>query len=133
MREYLVSSEAQRGIASILAWTEEHFGEDARLRYKALIVQGLNDLADDPARAGTQARSEIGPQAHTYHLRHSRRRLKRTIGRVKRPRHFLLFRIREDGAVDVDIVRVLHDRMDLGDDVADEYRTFTADDLTGPS
>lgn len=132
MRRYIVSSAAQQDIEAILAWTQEHFGEEARLRYKAVVVQGLNDLAEDPGRVGTQVRSEIDSQAHTYHLRHSRHRVKRSIGRVKSPRHFLLFRIQEDGSVE--IVRVFHDRMDLGKQLAEEYRAFTEDDdLTAPS
>jgi len=111
MRQYAISPAAQEDIESILAWTHENFGERARLRYKSIIAQALNDVAEDPTRAGTQVRSEVDYQARTYHLRHSRRRVKDVAGTVKNPRHFILFRVQHGGVVE--IVRLLHDRMDL--------------------
>lgn len=111
MRQYAISPAAQEDIESILAWTHENFGEHARLRYKSVIFQALNDLAENPTRAGTQVRSEVDHQARTYHLRHSRRRVKDVAGTVKNPRHFILFRIQHDGTLE--IVRIVHDRMDI--------------------
>jgi toxin ParE1/3/4 len=39
---------------------------------------------------------------------------------VKHPRHFLLYRIRADGQVEIG--RVLHDSMDLEPHLREEYR-----------
>ncbi|HEX7450029.1 MAG TPA: type II toxin-antitoxin system RelE/ParE family toxin [Pirellulales bacterium] len=111
MRPYIVAPEAQRDIQNILAWTDEQYGGKACLRYEALLIQAVVDIADSPERPGTHDRREIAPTARVYHLRHSRTRVARMIGRVKNPRHVLLFRLRKDGAVE--IARVLHDSMDL--------------------
>ena len=105
-----IAPAAERDIESILAWTHEHFGERARLRYEALLSQAIADVADDPDRAGSDLRPEIAADARTYHLWHSRNRVAPT-GRVKDPRHFPLYRTRSNGRLEIG--RVLHDSMDL--------------------
>lgn len=45
---------AQRDIESILAWSQEQFGVEARLRYEALLVQAILDVAEDPQRSGSR-------------------------------------------------------------------------------
>src|SRR5436190_2140503 len=80
----------------ILAWTHEEFGEKARRRYEALLTRAILDGAESPERAGSHDRPEIAPEARTYHLRHSRDRVRKSTGRVQRPRHFLLYRTSDD-------------------------------------
>jgi len=66
-------------------------------RAKALIKQALRDIAADLERPGSTERPEILIEgARTYHLWYSRGRVK---GQgVKAPRHFLLYRRREEQA-----------------------------------
>lgn len=111
MPHYVLAPAAERDIGQILAWSHQQFGEQPRRRYEALLIRALVDVVDDPHRAGSRARPEIAAQARTYHLRHSRDRVPRAAGRVSRPRHFLLYRVRPDGQVEIG--RVLHDSMDL--------------------
>jgi len=40
---YRLSEAAQGDVLDILAWTDEQFGEAARLRYESLIVAALRD------------------------------------------------------------------------------------------
>jgi toxin ParE1/3/4 len=120
MPRFRLSPQAERDIESILAWSQAEFGEKARLRYEALLLRALLDLADSPDRPGSQDRPELAPGARTYHLRHSRDRVKKSTGQVQRPRHFLLFRVLDDGTVEVG--RVLHDAMDLARHLPDDYR-----------
>ena len=107
----ILAPAAEADLAEILAWSAEAFGDAARRRYAALIVQAIGDLAADPARAGAKTRPEIAADVHTYHLAHSRNRVPPDAGRVITPRHFLIFRLRGGSALE--IVRVLHDSMDL--------------------
>lgn len=111
MPHSVISPAAERDIQSILAWTHERFGQQARLRYEALLVRAILDVVDDPERAGSHSRPEIAPAARTYHLWHSRDRVEPAGDRVRQPRHLLLYRTRADGRVEIG--RVLHDRMDL--------------------
>jgi toxin ParE1/3/4 len=126
MSPYIISPAAARDIHSILAWTGEHYGEQARLRYAALVAQAITEIARDPARRGSVSREEIAPAARTYHLWHARNGVPASRGRVRHPRHFLLFRSRDDGRVE--IARVLHDSMDLQRQLPREYRAESGDD-----
>lgn len=81
-----------------------------RLRYQELLAQTLIDLGANPERVGSVTRPEISQAARSYHLSFSRMRVSSTIGRVRRPRHFVVFRIVEDV---LEVARILHDSMDL--------------------
>jgi toxin ParE1/3/4 len=111
MARFTLSPAAERDIASILVWTHEHFGERARLRYEALLVQAMVDVAEDPERPGSAPRDAISPTARTYHLWHSRNHVEKALGRVRRPRHFLIYRVTDKNRIEIG--RVLHDSMDL--------------------
>jgi len=111
MSRFILAPAAEGDIEQILAWSHLQFGEEARLRYEALLIRAIQDVVDEPDRVGSHMRPEIAPAARTYHLRHSRDRVSPDRSRVSRPRHFLLYRTRPDGAVE--IARVLHDSMDL--------------------
>jgi len=129
MARFTISAAAERDIASILAWTHEHFGEQARLRYEALIVQAIADIADNPERPGSASRDEISLFARTYHLWHSRSHVDRAVGQVQRPRHFLIYRFTSKN--EVEIGRVLHDSMDLAAHLPAKYRAASDPDEPG--
>jgi toxin ParE1/3/4 len=119
MARYVISPAAERDIESILAWTHEQFGASGRLRYEALLVRAILDVADDAERPGSQHRPEIATAARTYHLCHSRNRVEAAAGRVRHPRHILLYRTCADGRIEIG--RVLHDSMDLSRHLPEEY------------
>lgn len=124
MARFRLSSRAERDIEEILAWTHERFGEQARLRYEQLLVQAILDVPDDPRRAGSVERLELAPGAFTYHLANSRNRVNRSMGRVRKLRHFPLYRLAGDGCLEIG--RVLHDNMDLARHLPKRYQ---ADDV----
>jgi len=114
-----VTGPARRDIASIVRRSLQEFGEAASLRYSALIRQALLDIAAEPERPGSKERPEIPIQgARTYHLEFSRTRVSGS--RVKEPRHFLLYRRREDGVIEV--ARILHDGRDLQRHFPEDYQ-----------
>jgi toxin ParE1/3/4 len=89
------------------------------MRYETLIFQALKDIAADPERPGSLSRPEIVDGARTYHLRFSRERV---VGdRVRAPRHFLLYRRRNEV---LEIARVLHDARDLKRHLPGEFRSL---------
>jgi toxin ParE1/3/4 len=108
---FRLSPEAEQDIEAILVWTHEKFGERVRRRYEELLVQAILDVADNPVRLGKLERPDLAKGAKTYHLHHSRNHVSRTVGRIHKPRHFLLYRVAADGCLE--IARVLHDTMDL--------------------
>ena len=102
-----LAAPARRDLAAIARWTVKEFGEDAWVRYETLIAQALEDLAAEPERPGSREVPEVG--VRVYHLASSRERV---VGpRVRQPRHVLVYRVREEGVVE--IARVIHDARDL--------------------
>ncbi len=110
MLRYRLSESAQADVISILAWTHEQFGEAARLRYEGLIVAALRDIATHPDGPGSIHRPELGAGVRSWHLRRSRHHADVGAGIVRRPRHFLVYRIESNLLV---VGRVLHDAMEL--------------------
>ena len=119
MQRVVLAPAAEEGIVKILAWSHEHFGEQARLRYEALLTQAIVDIAEFPVRVGSLSREELAAGARTYHLWPSRQRIAKLVGKVAKPRHFLLFRLNAKG--EIEIGRVLHDSMDLVSNLPDVY------------
>ena len=108
MAGYRLTHAAQVDIVSILAWSDEQFGEEARKRYETLIATAIRDAASRTDEVGHTPRPELGDGVFSWHLSHSRAHS--AGGKVRRPRHFLI--CRRDGDLLV-IGRVLHDAMDL--------------------
>lgn len=110
MPNYLlkVTALAERDLRDIFLWSETEFGNSAADRYEALIAQAFADLVENPFRPGAKQRQELLPGIYTYHLALSREHVPE--GRVKSPRHFLVYRVIADH---IEILRVLHDSRDL--------------------
>ncbi|MCA9160425.1 MAG: type II toxin-antitoxin system RelE/ParE family toxin [Planctomycetales bacterium] len=128
MPRFVLAPAAEQDIVSILAWTHEHFGEQARLRYEALLIQAIEDIAENPKRAGSTPRESLVAGGGSYHLWHSRGRVDKAVGSVHKPRHFLIFRTGAGG--EVEIGRVLHDSMDLPSQLPKDYLA-DSDELQG--
>ena len=123
--QFHVASPARRDIAAIVKRSLQEFGMAASLRYKALIRQALSDIQADHERPGSKERPEIMIEgARTYHLSLSRTRVSGS--RVTEPRHFLLYRRREDGVTEV--ARILHDSRDLARHLPEGYRRVATDE-----
>lgn len=118
MRAVILAPAAEEDLVAILTWSRETFGEAARQRYAALLTQAITDVATNPSRAGVHHADEIDVGIRVYHIMHSRRRSGLVADRVTSPRHFLLFRLRHETAIE--FVRVLHDSMQLSRHVADQ-------------
>jgi toxin ParE1/3/4 len=114
---------AGQDLREVLRWSEQNFGESAAKRYRALIKQAMRDIGADPERPGSKERPEIMVRgARTYHLEFSRNRVSGT--KVKEPRHFLLYRRRDDCVIEV--ARILHDGRDLQRHLPGDYRPVDA-------
>lgn len=122
MTRYRLTHAARADIVSILAWSHEQFGEEARKRYQALLATAIRDAASRSDEGGRTPRPALGEGVFSWHL--SRSRTRTPGGKVHRPRHFLI--CRRDGDTVV-IGRVLHDAMDLRRHV-DAHRTWSQDD-----
>ncbi len=107
MADYRLTHAAQADIVSILAWSDEQFGEQARKRYETLIAAAIRGAASQAGDLGQISRPELGDGVFSWHLSQSSSHAPGI--RVRRPRHFLV--CRQEGDVLI-IGRILHDAMD---------------------
>src|SRR5262249_13984257 len=92
---------AEVDFANILSWTTENFGARQSRVYQDTLFRAIGELADGPDVAGSRTRDEIMSGLRTLHVAQ----------RGRRGSHFLMYRAAPNRTIE--IVRILHDRMDL--------------------
>ena len=106
MTRVRISGPANADLKVILAVSLDRWGEDGHARYVALLAVAFRAIAGKPDGPTTRDRKELAPGVRSFHLRHAR---SRGVA-VKDPVHIVYYRVTK--AVSIDIVRVLHERMD---------------------
>lgn len=94
----------------MLRVSEAMHGVQARVRYRGLLTAALRRIAADPMGPTTADRSELLPALRSLHIRYGGPGSRE--GKVGDPVHVIYYRVREPGVVE--IVRVLHERMEPG-------------------
>jgi toxin ParE1/3/4 len=107
---YRLSEPAEADIAAILRRSEKTHGKQARVRYRACLTAAMRRVAADPEGRSTANRAELDPGIRSFHIRHSRDESREAP--VASPVHVIFYRVIQPGLVE--IVRVLHDRMEPG-------------------
>ncbi|MGD9586733.1 MAG: type II toxin-antitoxin system RelE/ParE family toxin [Brachymonas sp.] len=99
-----LSAAAEADFRQILRWTVDHFGSAQARIYAETLSTALKDLCAGPSIIGVKERPEIGSNIWTLHVARNGRK----------GRHFIMFRVcaAQDSKV-IDVLRVLHDGMDL--------------------
>lgn len=105
MRSVRVSRPAGRDLANFLAYSETRFGMLAADHYQTLVIRAFAMIRADPVACSTRIYSGVPEALGAFHLK-SVPQNPRTVGR---PRHLIVFRVTPGH---VEIVRVLHERMD---------------------
>jgi toxin ParE1/3/4 len=93
--------EAERDFVRILQSTKDTFGERQVDVYRKTLLEAIAALEAGPDILGSIARDEIMPGLRTLHVAR----------RSRRGRHFIMYRA-ATGRV-IEILRILHDAMDL--------------------
>jgi toxin ParE1/3/4 len=101
---YRLTAAAETDLRRVLRASRVRFERAQALRYKALIDRAIAAVWDDPLRPASQARDELGPDVRTFHIG-------LIADRPRAARHLLVYR--PAGDAPVEIIRVLHDSMDL--------------------
>jgi toxin ParE1/3/4 len=96
-----LSETAERDFVTIVDWTMVTFGRRQAMVYRRTLIAALTALHYGPYLPDSRARGEIRAGLRSLHVARQGRR----------GRHFILYRAEEEGAVE--IVRILHDAMDL--------------------
>lgn len=102
-----LAAAAEQDYREILRWTVENFGRGQAKTYARTLSGALRDLTLGPSIAGARLRDDIGPGIHTLHVARKGRK-------GRKGRHFVVFRIDPaHGEHIIDVLRLLHDSMDL--------------------
>jgi len=96
-----VGVEAEKDFVRILKYTADTFGERQASIYKAKLTDAIAALESGPDAPGSVSRDEILPNLRCLHVARHRRE----------GRHFIIYRA-TTGQV-IEVVRILHDAMDL--------------------
>jgi toxin ParE1/3/4 len=105
---YRLGADAEKDFARILKYTRDTFGERQVDVYRVTLIDALVALNDGPDVQGSTARDEILPGLRTLHVARKGRR----------GRHFVMYRAADNQVIEV--VRILHDAMDLARHVPPE-------------
>ncbi len=92
---------AELDFANIVKWTAENFGARQSRIYRDTLVRAIPELADGPCVVGSKARDEILLGLRTLHVAR----------RGRRGSHLLIYRAAPQRTIE--IIRILHDRMDF--------------------
>lgn len=113
MRKAEVKPEARADIRALLKTSRRMFGLRAKREYKLLLDRAEALLCADPNRAGVQHRPDLRAAPCLFHLRHARTRGVAP----KQPRHIIVFTYDERT---LSIIRVLHDSMDITQQITND-------------
>ena len=108
MARFRLARPAQLDLGNILATSAERWGAEGQQRYAAVLADAMRQVADEPQGPLTKNRTELRSGIRSFHVRHARRAS--DAAKVRRPVHVLYYRVAPQGVIE--IVRVLHERMD---------------------
>jgi toxin ParE1/3/4 len=108
MARFRLSRLAQADLTRTLATSEARWGVEGRRRYAATLAAAMRKLAADPEGPTTRTRAELAPGLRSLHLQYSPGGAREA--HVRRPVHILYCRVITPELIE--IVRVLHERMD---------------------
>ncbi len=112
------TAKALEDIESCLFWSAENFGIPAAHRYRVLLEVALLAILEDPELPGSKLIEGFSGKVRAYHIRHSRKEAPVGGLIVKIPRHFIVYRT--TGTRSIELLRVLHDRMDFESNLNEE-------------
>ena len=95
-----LGQQAEQDYIELLQWTVKTFSEGQASTYAETIALAIEALEGGPDILGARAREDIQPGIRTLHVARQ--------GRAGR--HFVVFR---PTGSDIDVLRLLHDSMDL--------------------
>ncbi|MBS4096215.1 MAG: type II toxin-antitoxin system RelE/ParE family toxin [Sulfuricella sp.] len=99
-----LTAAAEADFRNILRWTLAQFGDVQASVYAETLSTALKELAVGPSIAGVKERPEIATGIFTLHVARKGRK----------GRHLVMFRIGHyQGRKVIDVLRLLHDSMDL--------------------
>ncbi len=102
-----LTAQAEIDFLDIVTWTAQTFGEFQAETYSETLMLAIEALHDGPELPDSRAREDIEPGIRILHVARQ----------CKNGRHFVVFREAQEQCIDV--LRLLHDSMDLARHISD--------------
>ena len=96
-----VANQAEQDFFEIVRWSAANYGQLKAVEYAETLSLAIGALAGGPEVLGVKCREDIGKGILTIHVAREGRK----------GRHFVVFRV--GGSNMIDVLRLLHDSMDL--------------------
>jgi toxin ParE1/3/4 len=116
MARVRLARRAAADISRILAASTANWGAAARTRYSRLLSHAIRRVAAEPEAPASRDRAELAPGLRSLNLRNLRPR--DSTATVRRPVHVLYYRVLQPDLIE--IVRVLHERMEPSRHLSDD-------------
>lgn len=98
-----LTAAAEKDFQDIVEWTLEQFGDEQALVYAETSALALEALAEGPSPIDAKRRDEIKKGIYSLHVARQRRK----------GRHFIMFRSAPRARDVIEVLRLLHDSIDL--------------------
>jgi toxin ParE1/3/4 len=98
-----LAEQAERDLLGITLWTFENFGAQQAENYAQTLSLAIEALHDGPEVLGATVRDDLGLGVRTLHVARQGRNA----------RHFVVFRTATEPEQTIEVLRLLHDSMDL--------------------
>jgi toxin ParE1/3/4 len=102
-----LAEKAEHDLLDALVWTTDQFGALQADDYLEPLTLALEALTDGPNIVGSKVRDDIGLGIRTLHVARQGRK----------GRHLVVYR--DAGSQTIDVIRLLHDSMDLAKHLPD--------------
>jgi toxin ParE1/3/4 len=105
MRQWTVrlTAAAEKDFQGIIEWTIAQFGEAQALAYADTLALALEALSEGPSLREATRRDDIVKGLCSLHVAR----------RGRKGRHFIMFRAASQGGDVIEVLRLLHDSMDI--------------------
>jgi plasmid stabilization system protein ParE len=110
--KWRLTAAARADLRAILRTSRRRFGPDQALRYADLFHHAAGLAADTPQRPGSRDCGHVGIDVRSMHLGVA-------AGRLRSASHVILYRTIARSGTAIEILRVLHERMDPARHVGD--------------
>ena len=98
-----LTAAAETDFRGIVQWTAERFGRAQARAYAETLSMALAALAVGPTAIGVKPRDDIAKGLFSFHVTRSGRK----------GRHFVIFRVARNQDPAIEVLRLLHDSMDV--------------------
>jgi toxin ParE1/3/4 len=98
-----LTASAEKDCERIVEWTIERFGETQAIVYAETLALALEALGEGPSLEDARRRDDIRKGLYSLHVAR----------RGRKGRHFILFRVAPRNGYVIEVLRFLHDSMDL--------------------